>query len=163
MLTRCTHCDTAFRITPEDLALARGRVRCGQCMRTFDALQKLTDEKEQQQLGYGVEYSGESKDIGQPQNIVEPEDIGEPQHAAEPEDIGEPQHAAEPEDIGEPEDVAQLEDVDKTNHTAQSVAGDAWITDDTLEHGKVDADVMELHGLSYGDLDEELLNTHTDQ
>ena len=44
MHTRCTHCDTAFRITPEVLTYARGRVRCGQCMRTFDALQHLAEE-----------------------------------------------------------------------------------------------------------------------
>ncbi len=44
MHTRCTHCDTAFRITPEVLTYARGRVRCGQCMRTFDALEHLGEE-----------------------------------------------------------------------------------------------------------------------
>jgi len=44
MHTRCTHCDTAFRITPEVLTYARGRVRCGQCLRTFDALEHLSEE-----------------------------------------------------------------------------------------------------------------------
>jgi len=44
MHTRCTHCDTAFRITPEVLSYARGRVRCGQCLRTFDALEHLSEE-----------------------------------------------------------------------------------------------------------------------
>ena len=176
MLTRCTHCDTAFRITPEDLSLARGRVRCGQCMRTFDALQKLTDELEQQQLGYEVEYLGEAQDIGQPQDLTAHEDIGQPQDITELEDIGQPQDITAHEDIGQPQGITALEDIghyqdigkawtsvepedaaNPENPGAPGETGDAWITSEP----EVSADALELHALSYGDLDEELLNTHT--
>ena len=44
MLTRCPHCQTAFRVTPEQLKARQGRVRCGECRAVFDALDTLADE-----------------------------------------------------------------------------------------------------------------------
>lgn len=44
MLTRCPRCDTAFRVTPEQLKARQGRVRCGQCQAVFNALETLVDE-----------------------------------------------------------------------------------------------------------------------
>lgn len=38
VLTRCPHCDTRFRVTDEQLGIARGKVRCGSCMEVFNAL-----------------------------------------------------------------------------------------------------------------------------
>ncbi|TBW58504.1 DUF3426 domain-containing protein [Marinobacter halodurans] len=38
-LTRCPHCDTRFRVTEEQLGIARGKVRCGNCMEVFNALE----------------------------------------------------------------------------------------------------------------------------
>lgn len=35
--TRCPHCHTAFRVTSEQLAAARGAVRCGSCLKVFNA------------------------------------------------------------------------------------------------------------------------------
>ncbi len=37
-LTRCPHCQTRFRVTPGQLAAAHGKVRCGHCMKVFNAL-----------------------------------------------------------------------------------------------------------------------------
>lgn len=37
IITRCPACHTAFRVSPEQLALRNGRVRCGHCYRPFDA------------------------------------------------------------------------------------------------------------------------------
>ncbi|MFW5825606.1 MAG: DUF3426 domain-containing protein [Marinobacter sp.] len=37
LLTRCPHCDTRFRVTGEQLNVANGKVRCGNCMEVFDA------------------------------------------------------------------------------------------------------------------------------
>lgn len=37
LLTRCPHCDTRFRVTDEQLAIATGKVRCGNCMEVFNA------------------------------------------------------------------------------------------------------------------------------
>ncbi len=44
MLTRCPACDTTFRVTGAVLRVARGRVRCGRCATTFDAIAGLLDE-----------------------------------------------------------------------------------------------------------------------
>ncbi|MET0066747.1 MAG: DUF3426 domain-containing protein [Candidatus Thiodiazotropha sp.] len=43
MLTQCPHCLTMFRITPEQLKAAEGRVRCCQCNQVFNALQRLQE------------------------------------------------------------------------------------------------------------------------
>ncbi len=43
MLTRCPSCRTAFRVTPEQLKARAGKVRCGQCSATFNALETLEE------------------------------------------------------------------------------------------------------------------------
>lgn len=45
MLTRCPACDTAFRISAEQLKAKQGKVRCGQCRHVFNALATLLDEE----------------------------------------------------------------------------------------------------------------------
>ena len=44
MLTRCPHCATTFRVTPEQLKTRRGKVRCGKCRAVFNALESLEEE-----------------------------------------------------------------------------------------------------------------------
>ncbi|MDP3030981.1 MAG: DUF3426 domain-containing protein [Rhodocyclaceae bacterium] len=44
MLTRCPHCETDFRVTPEQLKVRQGQVRCGTCRGVFNAIDSLTDE-----------------------------------------------------------------------------------------------------------------------
>lgn len=44
MLTRCPICNTTFRVTPDQLKVRLGRVRCGQCLAEFNALETLVDE-----------------------------------------------------------------------------------------------------------------------
>lgn len=41
LTTRCTHCSTLFRVTPGQLQAHGGQVRCGRCMRVFNALGAL--------------------------------------------------------------------------------------------------------------------------
>lgn len=36
-ITRCPNCQTLFQVTPEQLQMSRGWVRCGQCAEIFDA------------------------------------------------------------------------------------------------------------------------------
>jgi predicted Zn finger-like uncharacterized protein len=43
MLTRCPYCSTTFRVTPDQLKIRQGQVRCGQCRRVFDALRALDE------------------------------------------------------------------------------------------------------------------------
>ncbi len=44
MLTRCPACATQFRVTPDQLKLRGGRVRCGECQHVFNALDTLIEE-----------------------------------------------------------------------------------------------------------------------
>lgn len=46
MLTRCPHCDTVFRVTPQQLQKQHGQVRCGRCMQVFDGFRTLSSELE---------------------------------------------------------------------------------------------------------------------
>lgn len=41
MQTRCPACATVFRVTPEQLKLRQGQVRCGKCQQVFDAFAAL--------------------------------------------------------------------------------------------------------------------------
>jgi predicted Zn finger-like uncharacterized protein len=42
MYTRCPHCDTVFRVTPQQLQAFSGQVRCGRCQQVFDAFSTLS-------------------------------------------------------------------------------------------------------------------------
>ncbi len=44
MYARCTHCKTIFRVTEEQLKIAKGYVRCGVCEQPFNALQNLEEQ-----------------------------------------------------------------------------------------------------------------------
>jgi len=44
LMTRCLHCQTVFRVTPEQLRAHGGRVRCGRCLRIFNGLDTLVPE-----------------------------------------------------------------------------------------------------------------------
>lgn len=44
LLTRCAHCHTVFRITPEQLQTHGGQVRCGRCMQVFNGLAALVPD-----------------------------------------------------------------------------------------------------------------------
>lgn len=44
LITRCAHCHTVFRITPEQLQAHGGQVRCGRCMQVFDGRAALAPD-----------------------------------------------------------------------------------------------------------------------
>jgi predicted Zn finger-like uncharacterized protein len=44
MFTRCPECGTVFRVTANQLRVAQGDVRCGNCAHVFNAMEFLTDE-----------------------------------------------------------------------------------------------------------------------
>jgi predicted Zn finger-like uncharacterized protein len=41
MYTRCPHCDTVYRVTPQQLQASSGQVKCGRCQAQFDAFSTL--------------------------------------------------------------------------------------------------------------------------
>lgn len=44
MYTRCPKCSTCFRVTDRHLAIAKGKVRCGQCQHVFNAPEHAIDD-----------------------------------------------------------------------------------------------------------------------
>ncbi len=47
MYTRCPHCQTLFRVHPQQLSAARGRARCSHCGQVFDAIENLQSEADE--------------------------------------------------------------------------------------------------------------------
>jgi len=45
-ITHCPQCETAFKVSPQQLELAKGWVRCGRCAHVFEAHLHLTPEPE---------------------------------------------------------------------------------------------------------------------
>ncbi|MEP5175497.1 MJ0042-type zinc finger domain-containing protein, partial [Marinobacter alexandrii] len=37
--TQCPKCETRFRVTSEQLGIAKGKVRCGNCLSVFNAIE----------------------------------------------------------------------------------------------------------------------------
>lgn len=50
ILTRCSYCGTVFRVTPEQLRMRNGQVRCGHCDAVFNALDFLEEETDESAL-----------------------------------------------------------------------------------------------------------------
>lgn len=47
LITRCTACQTLFKVVPDQLRISDGWVRCGQCGEIFDAAQNLLVEQDE--------------------------------------------------------------------------------------------------------------------
>jgi predicted Zn finger-like uncharacterized protein len=58
MITRCPRCATMFRVTPDQLKVRRGKVRCGKCLAVFNALETLDDEP---QTVWGVQAAAKKR------------------------------------------------------------------------------------------------------
>lgn len=43
-VTQCPHCQTSFRVTHHQLSVARGVVRCGNCLQVFNAARQLLEQ-----------------------------------------------------------------------------------------------------------------------
>ncbi len=83
MLTRCPACDTAFRVSAEQLMAKQGKVRCGRCRHVFDALTALLDEEgpaTEERTGLPAAAPPPPAEAPQAEHAVEPETT-----AAEPE------------------------------------------------------------------------------
>jgi predicted Zn finger-like uncharacterized protein len=54
LATRCPHCETVFRISPEHLKLHGGLARCGHCQQVFDAANALVEPEPDPELAPSV-------------------------------------------------------------------------------------------------------------
>lgn len=43
MFTQCSHCKAVFRVTMKEITTAQGKLRCGECANTFDAMETLSN------------------------------------------------------------------------------------------------------------------------
>ena len=43
-VTQCPHCQTSFRVSHNQLSVARGVVRCGNCLQVFNAAKQLLEQ-----------------------------------------------------------------------------------------------------------------------
>ncbi len=101
MLTRCPACDTAFRVTPEQLKARAGKVRCGHCSAVFNALETLED-------GLAATAPVEAASLASeavPQPVVEPSPAA-PALDAEP---ASSPAAESPDAPGEPESTESID------------------------------------------------------
>jgi len=48
-VTQCPHCQTSFRVSHNQLSVARGAVRCGACLQVFNAARQLLEQSAAQQ------------------------------------------------------------------------------------------------------------------
>ena len=70
MYTRCPECRTWFSVTGAHLAAARARVRCGQCLATFDASNHLWSEPDEQSAPVPWKAAGDETAATQPADAV---------------------------------------------------------------------------------------------
>lgn len=143
-ITRCPACSTAFRVSPEQLALRNGRVRCGHCYRPFDALaHRIPDEpvaapEAPSQIPPVIQLrraSGQARPAGfaptsQPVPFAPPEIPAAP-HAAPPARSPEPPAAAPPKPTvssPEPDPLSELPDLDfQLPESPYADEPDTWI------------------------------------
>ncbi|MGH8679350.1 MAG: zinc-ribbon and DUF3426 domain-containing protein [Burkholderiales bacterium] len=81
LYTRCSHCNTVFRVTTRDLQASSGRVRCGHCHKVFDAFASLTA---QQPADSEQPLSIESIEVAELHGLAEREETAEPARPTEP-------------------------------------------------------------------------------
>jgi predicted Zn finger-like uncharacterized protein len=85
MLTRCPHCDTVFRVTPQQLQQKHGKVRCGLCTGVFDGFGSLAAEPEAARPPSGPERRAPSQAAAEEQRASSPPlPAGTPAAAAAP-------------------------------------------------------------------------------
>ncbi len=90
MYTQCPNCHTYFRIGPEHLKAAGGKVRCGQCDTVFNALDTLTDE-----LPETLQAEPEAETTFDDQTVPPPEPEVDETEATQDETTEEPADEAE--------------------------------------------------------------------
>ncbi|MBU9152882.1 zinc-ribbon and DUF3426 domain-containing protein [Burkholderia multivorans] len=87
LATRCPHCETVFRLQPEQLSLHQGLVRCGHCRQVFNAAQSLVPEHAQPPASPASEPTSpelKPSDAERPTNLRDIDDAGNAAHADAP-------------------------------------------------------------------------------
>jgi predicted Zn finger-like uncharacterized protein len=103
METRCPQCHTVFRVAEEQLAIADGKVRCGECSHVFNARDNVIDVGDRQIETINIEVPDiKVKDISLDDN--EDQQQAEDEQATAPDA---PEQAQAPVELSEDADVDQ--------------------------------------------------------
>ncbi len=65
MYTQCPHCEAIFRVNMKEITAAHGKLRCGECRNTFDAMDSLSST-----LPDGLEQTMADKNITQKHPVL---------------------------------------------------------------------------------------------
>jgi predicted Zn finger-like uncharacterized protein len=99
LATRCPICHALFRVTPDQLRVRAGQVRCGRCSAVFDGIAHLVRESDRASLPTG-DAMHEAADTPLPEiETLEPEAVADSEPApieAGPTDIPAPEPLAAP-------------------------------------------------------------------
>lgn len=128
MFTTCKECGTVFRVSPAELRVAEGQVRCGHCSATFNALVTLTDEPPPTTVLPQLQVPSHLvRDTGiKPDATPEPEPEPDVESDAEPEPGPEQEFEADSEAEAEP-DIAALDSVITSDAVLEfNVPEDSW-------------------------------------
>ncbi|MCG6117005.1 MAG: zinc-ribbon and DUF3426 domain-containing protein [Aquimonas sp.] len=82
MFTQCPHCLSVHALTAADLAVGRGRLRCGVCETEFDALERLADTAPQAASGLRRSEAAPPRVIAAAELGMAPADPARPKSAA---------------------------------------------------------------------------------
>ncbi|MGR3897542.1 DUF3426 domain-containing protein [Pseudomonas sp. 1176_21] len=75
-VTQCPHCQTSFRVSHTQLSVARGVVRCGNCLQVFNAAKQLLEQSAAQQALQVAPALPPATPLPAP--------VAEPEHAPQP-------------------------------------------------------------------------------
>lgn len=180
-VTQCPHCKTSFHVGPIQLEAANGHVRCGGCLKVFDAnehflieqkplfggsakeLQK-DEERQQDAEPSSDEEPWSDEDFPseeEPQRIEEPEPIEESQSIEEPQFEENPEADEEPETDEDfsiiperlnSENDSHFLDDDEVNHeTSNEIAAEIVEEDSDLNLDPIEQEEMEAIYRGYDD------------
>ncbi|MEX5364492.1 DUF3426 domain-containing protein [Pseudomonas guariconensis] len=76
-VTQCPHCQTSFRVTYQQLSMARGVVRCGHCLQVFNAAKQLLEQNR----------SADTPEAASPPPAPAPAPVAQPEPALPPQDV----------------------------------------------------------------------------
>ncbi|MEO6079811.1 MAG: zinc-ribbon and DUF3426 domain-containing protein [Steroidobacteraceae bacterium] len=146
MFTTCPACRMNLAVTPSDLRIGQGYVRCGRCNRVFNALQSLAEDLDQdEQSGLAATGTTTVPAMEDPGEYAPANDTAEPP-AAQPKSDEESNWARIT-----PVDVPAMQEVDvverQSTGTFETIVleGDGYLqTEEHVDEQDVDAQLQEL-------------------
>src|SRR5689334_14283334 len=106
MFTVCPKCALTLVVTAADLRVAQGYVRCGRCSNVFNALSRLSEDRQAGSAAAQAQASPETASTRKPQDpgasatTRKPQDAGATASARKPQDPGATATTRKPQDAG---------------------------------------------------------------